>query len=197
MSEDASNGVCGTQRYRVAGLALDDPQLRRVFQGVYPADQLPRSPPKSVRAAYIVNTDPAGGPGQHWLGLWTEQNKCKIFDSYGLPLLVYTNPELHQWWSQWKYLTRSYITLQAMDSQTCGHYALFFLKAPAQEHTYEEFLGRWSCDNLVLNDHKVAEQLKRVIKRELQGEVDARPDGQKNVSRQAFMLCNHCDHYVK
>ena len=25
-------------------LALDDPQLRRVFQGVYPADQLPRSP---------------------------------------------------------------------------------------------------------------------------------------------------------
>ena len=42
-------------------LALDDPQLRRVFQGVNPADQLPRSPTKTVRAAYIVNTDPAGG----------------------------------------------------------------------------------------------------------------------------------------
>ena len=40
-------------------LALDDPQIRRVFHGVYPADQLPRSPPMSVRAAYIVNTDPA------------------------------------------------------------------------------------------------------------------------------------------
>ena len=71
-------------------LALDDPQLRRVFQGVYPADQSPRSPPTTVRAAYIVNTDPAGEPGQHWLGLWTEQNKCEIFDSYGLPLHVYT-----------------------------------------------------------------------------------------------------------
>ena len=46
-------------------LALDDPQLRRVFQGVYPADQLPRSPPKTVRAGYIVNTDPAGEPEQH------------------------------------------------------------------------------------------------------------------------------------
>ena len=43
-------------------LALDDPQLRRVFQGVYPADQLPRSPTKTVRAAYIVNTDPAWEP---------------------------------------------------------------------------------------------------------------------------------------
>ena len=102
-------------------LALDDPQLRRVFQGVYPADKLPRSPTKTVRAAYIVNTDPAGEPGQHWLGLWTEQNKCEIFDSYSLPLHVYKDPDLHQWWSQWKYLTCSDITLQAMDSQTCGH----------------------------------------------------------------------------
>ena len=43
-------------------LALDNPQLRRVFQGVYPVDKLPRSPNKTVRAAYIVNTDPAGEP---------------------------------------------------------------------------------------------------------------------------------------
>ena len=163
--------------------ALDDPQLRRVFQGVYPADQLPRSPTKTVRAVYIVNTDPAKEPGQNWLELWTEQNKCEIFDSYGLPLHVYKDPALHQWWSQWKYLTRSDITLQAMNSQTCGHYALFFMKARAQGQTYQDFLGRWSSENLVLNDHIVAEDLKRVIKRELQDEVDARPDGQSNVSR--------------
>ena len=43
-------------------LALDDPQLRRVFQGVCPADQLPGPPTKTVCAAYIVNTDPAGNP---------------------------------------------------------------------------------------------------------------------------------------
>ena len=52
--------------------------------------------------------------------------------------------------------------------------------------------GTWSIDNLVLNDHKVTEDLRRVIKPELQDEVDARPGGQSNVSRQAFMLCNHC-----
>ena len=115
---------------------------------------------------YIVNTDPARKPGQHWLGLWTERNKCDIFDSYGLPLHVYKDPDLHQWWSQWKYLTRSDITLQTMDSKTCGHYALFFLKARARGQTYQDSLGRWSIDNLVLNDRKVAEDLKRVIKRE-------------------------------
>ena len=46
-------------------LALEDRALGRVFHGVYPTDQLPRSPPKSVRQAYIVNTDPAGEPGEH------------------------------------------------------------------------------------------------------------------------------------
>ena len=86
------------------------------------------------------------------------------------------------------------MTLQALDSQTCGHYALFFLKARAQGQSYQDFLGQWSCDNLVMNDQKVAEQLKRVIKQELQDEVDARPEGgQTNVSRQAFMTCNPCD----
>ena len=40
-------------------LALEDPELRRVFHGVYPADQLPRSPPRSVRQTYIVNTGTA------------------------------------------------------------------------------------------------------------------------------------------
>ena len=81
---------------------------------------------------------------------------------------------------------------KATDSQTCGHYVLFFLKARAQGQTYEDFLERWSTNNLVLNDHKVAQDLRRVIKRELQDKVDARPDGQSNVSRQAFILYNKC-----
>ena len=54
-------------------LALDDPQLRRVFQGVYPAHKLTRSPTKTVRVAHIVNTDPAGEPGN--IGWGCGQNK--------------------------------------------------------------------------------------------------------------------------
>ena len=57
-------------------LALDDPQLRRVFQGVCPADQLPGSPTKTVRAAYIVNTDPAGNPDN--IGWGCGQNKTSV-----------------------------------------------------------------------------------------------------------------------
>lgn len=168
-------------------LAMEDRELRRVFQGVFPADQLPRHPFHTTRAAYIVNTYPAGEPGQHWLALWTEKNECEVFDSYGLPLHVYTNPDLHAWWAQWKYLTRSDQTIQALDSQTCGHYVLMFLKAKARGCTFQEFLSRWNSYNLVINDRRVAQDLKRLIKEELYDTLNGSPSrGQSSVSRCAF-----------
>ena len=77
---------------QLRALALSDPELKRVFQGVYPSDRLPERPSKTTRDAYIVNTDPAGEPGQHWLALWTEKGVCEVMDSYGLPLTVYDAP---------------------------------------------------------------------------------------------------------
>ena len=65
-------------------LASDDDELRPYFRGVFVADQLP--PVSNTRVnAYIVNTDPAGQPGQHWLAIWTHDRTCEVFDSYGLP----------------------------------------------------------------------------------------------------------------
>ena len=43
------------------------------------------------------------------------------------------------------------MTIQATDSQTCGHYALMFLKAKARGSTFQEFLAQWNSQNLVLN----------------------------------------------
>lgn len=56
-------------------LACLDPDLRRLFQGVYPSNRLPDHPSKTT----IVNTDPAGEPGQHWLGVWRENQVCEVF----------------------------------------------------------------------------------------------------------------------
>lgn len=49
-----------------------------------PCDQLPSVVSRDP-TAYIVNTDPAGEPGRHWLAIWTEGNKCELMDSYGVP----------------------------------------------------------------------------------------------------------------
>jgi len=168
-------------------LAQADRELRRVFEGVFPADRLPKSPSKTVRAAYIVNTDPAGEPGQHWLALWTKDNVLEVFDSYGLPLNTYRDPELTKWIKQWKYVVTSDMTLQAMDSQTCGHYALMFLKAKARGATFQEFLSQWYHGDYVGNDHIVANRLKQDIERVLDEDESY---NQKNVSRYRFCYCN-------
>ena len=70
-------------------LARGNPHLDKYFVGVFPCDRLPANPDKSTPRAYIVNTDPEALPGRHWLGLWTEQNKCEVMDSYALPLDKY------------------------------------------------------------------------------------------------------------
>ena len=67
-------------------LPLDDPWLKRVFRGEVPAGRLPHNPCRTTRATYIVNPDLEGEPSRHWLAIWTEDDVCKVMDSYGLPL---------------------------------------------------------------------------------------------------------------
>ena len=75
---------------------------------------------------------------------------CEVFDSYGLPLSTYKNPKLQAWLAQWKEVIFSDMTIQALDSQTCGHYVLMFLKAKAHGSTFQDFLAQWNKQNLVL-----------------------------------------------
>ena len=166
-------------------LARQDPDLNKVFRGVFPADKLP-SVPKGRRFtdAYIVNTDPEVQPGEHWLAIWTRLGVCEVFDGYGLPLSSYQYPKLQAWFTQWKEVITSDHTLQAMDSHTCGHYALLFLKAKAKHQSFQDFLAQWNSQNLVLNDRRAGEKIQRLIKTELtRNDLSCK---QSNVSRCAF-----------
>ena len=174
-------------------LAMSDPHLKKYFHGTHPADKLPRNPVKAVSTGYIVNTDPAGKPGEHWLAIWTKGNVCEVFDSYGLPLTTYSDPELQKWFSQWKHVLQNQDTLQALDSQTCGHYAIMYLKDRARGFSLQEFLSRWRGDNLVINDFLVAQEIRNLIKEGLDEEDGPGRRTQTNGSRQAFMSCHNCE----
>ena len=96
-------------------LARDDLVLKRVFWDVVPSDGLPQPPSTTTRVAYIVNRNPTGEPGKHWLAVWTEAGRgCEVFDSYGLSLLTYPAPG--EWLAQWPTVYRSGATLQALQS---------------------------------------------------------------------------------
>ena len=160
-------------------LARDDPELKRVFWDLVPSDGLPQPPSTTTRTTCIVNMDPRGEPGKHWLAVWTDPGRgCEVFDSYGLPLLTYPTPGMHKWLAQWPTVYRSGVTLQALQSQTCGHYALLFLKARVRGVSFEEFLADFSPHDLVANDMKVVQRIRSLIKEELSEVDNAVPDRQ-------------------
>lgn len=150
-------------------LAKADPMLKPFFFGTVPCDQLPSKPCKDKPRGYIVNTDPAELPGRHWIALWTEGNMCEVMDSYALPLDVYqTTAPLQAWLkTHWKDVIRNGQSLQSLFSQSCGDYALMYLKAKARQQSMQAFVNQFSKHNYVGNDHLVGQMLKCAIACEL------------------------------
>ena len=175
---------------QLRALALSDPELKRVFQGAYPSDRLTEHPPKTTQGAYIVNMDPAGEPGQHWLGVWTEEGVCEVMHSYGLPLTVYEAPGFHEWIARhWKYVVHSEKTRQAYDSQACGHYAFVYLQKRVRRRSLLDFVETFRDGDYVWNDHRVGERVRTWIRNKLGeaalDEADGR-DAQRCVSRRCL-----------
>jgi len=50
------------------------------FIGVFPLDKLPR---QLKRGAYVINTDPAHRPGQHWIAVNISKSEINVFEPYG------------------------------------------------------------------------------------------------------------------
>ena len=150
-------------------LARDDPVLAPHFYKTVACDRSPKTPLKTHSQAYIVNTDPHHRPGEHWLALWTHGNQCEVMDSYALPLETYQQAaSLREWIVRhWKYLTTNGKSLQAINSNSCGDYALLYLKAKARGRPLQEFLNDFSDHDYVSNDHKAATRVKQLICNEL------------------------------
>lgn len=70
-------------------IADSDTQVSKYFVRAPVCDKLPETLKRFKPRAYVVNTDPADKPGQHWIGVWTENDTCELLDSYALPLSTY------------------------------------------------------------------------------------------------------------
>ena len=128
-------------------------------------DRLAKTPSKKIVQGYIVNTDPHDQRGQHWLAVWTDQNVCEVLDSYALQLEKYQQATpLREWIVRhWKYVVTNGKSLQAINSKSCGDYALLYLKAKARGRTLQDFLNDFSDYDYVSNDHKVGQRIKQLI----------------------------------
>ena len=135
-------------------LAQEDPTLVPYFVGVFASDCLPTSLHRQGPQAYVVNTDPHGRPGQHWLALWMPgDDTCEIMDSFGLLLEQYGSRPLEAWLARhWKAVDTNHASLQALTSWTCGHYVLMYLMLKSRGETLTQFLNRFSRHDCACRD---------------------------------------------
>ena len=148
--------------HQLETLAKQDPSLTPYLAGVFAADTLPSKPKRVQPQAYIVNTDPQDRPGRHWIELWTDGHVCEKMDSYGLPLTYYQSSPLETWLRRhWNIIESNTQSLQALNSATCGHYALKYLVDKSQGKTLRDFLDQFSRYDYVHNDALIARWMKR------------------------------------
>ena len=145
-------------------LAKQDPCLAPIFEGVFASDQLPGLPEQWKKIAYIVNTDPIDKLGSHWLGIFTKKHTCEVMDSYGLPLNWYKPSDVVEWvFENFETVSSNAMTLQEMNSQSCGQYALMYLKAKARGQSMDDFRSLFKKGDFVYNDQLVGEMIKPLL----------------------------------
>ena len=132
-------------------LAKQDPCLAPIFEGVFAADELPGLPEQWKKRAY-------------WLGIFTKKHTCEVFDSYGLPLNWYKPSDMVEWvFENFETVSSNAMTLQEMNSQSCGQYALMYLKAKARGQIIDVFRSLFKKGDFVHNDHLVGEVIKPLL----------------------------------
>ena len=85
-------------------------------------------------------------------------------DSFALPLEHYQATPLERWIrTHWTHLVTNGQSLQAIPSQSCGHYCFMYLRDKARGRSLQDFLTMFFPHDYVANNHRVGQMLKRVI----------------------------------
>jgi hypothetical protein len=122
--------------------------------GVFPADSLP-SAGKILKTlqhfplcCFVANTDPAARPGKHWVAFIATSSRSdgfhlEYFDSYGLPLAVYT--ELYAGCTRNQFVPLicvvNTVSLQDTYSSVCGYYCILFAHFRAMGRSFKFYIS--------------------------------------------------------
>ena len=132
------------------------PKSSATFVGCVPSDRIPVL--ETFPYAAIINTDPAKYSGQHWVAVYVNSpHSVEYFDSYGeLP-----NKNICSFLDNFSYVRRSTLALQRLDTNSCGHYCIYFIMKRCAGRSVEWILGR--LKGIRDRDKYVVEYVCRII----------------------------------
>lgn len=106
------------------------------FKGTFPRDMLPKAIP--INSGVVINTDKAGGPGEHWVAVYLNNSGAQYFDSFGL---VPLHKEIFAFLNRispngWYY---NKVTFQSLHTDTCGNYCIYYLSLRLNGKSFDDF----------------------------------------------------------
>ena len=126
------------------------------FCGVYSRDQLPKS--FKYPCSFVVNTDEAEKPGEHWVAFYFSKNKTGIFfDPLGMSPMYHNFFEyLKEHSAKWEWNSQA---VQEIYSINYGYYCVLFIQKMNNGYTLSRFLNIFN-KNTKLNDIIINEMKK-------------------------------------
>src|SRR5256885_12472714 len=115
-----------------------------IFEGTFASDTLPIISKRPC--AFIVNTDPANLPGEHWNAILLRNGgKGEFFNSFGLPPII---PNIQNYIRLQcpNGFTFSKFCIQHPESDMCGLYCVDFIRSRVNGESMEHFLGHFTPD---------------------------------------------------
>ena len=104
---------------------------------VIAANELENVKIKSYPCIIIQNCDNLGQPGSHWIAYFIiSPLKTEYFDSYGNDISLYPNVQVPG-----NIVRENCIALQPAASETCGHFAIFYVYHRAIGVKYKHILN--------------------------------------------------------
>lgn len=108
----------------INGLLNHNPITRRYYRGCYAVDQIPPIKDEEFPQAMVVNEDPQGKPGSHWVGIFVKsKHEVYYFDSFARK----PKPQILKYLEQFPNVEINKYSYQSHFTDVCGHYVLFFI----------------------------------------------------------------------
>lgn len=143
---------------------MDKISCNTYFLGVLPCDYLPKTPLRTLPSMVLINTDPSGLPGQHWLAIYINDDSVAcFFDSFGnKPDYQGFHPVIKDFLNiNSTKVLHSTVQVQDFSSDTCGQHCVFFLYHMSKGFDYDYVMKLYTYD-LIKNDKMVSTFVKKL-----------------------------------
>ena len=136
----------------ISSILNRDASTKKFFLNVFAHDQLPSQKIECDTWLLVCNCCPIEMPGLHWIAIFKKDEIIEVFDSYGQSPDSYNlNPFLKK--QRAKRHIYNTTRVQALDSEVCGQYCLFFAYWRCRGVSFKTVLNdNWFSSDYVEND---------------------------------------------